>query len=198
MRYVPKVSDKEISEANVRKSLKLDTSYELGKPPEATAKPITQSETHRFSYVTHTQHKLNFREARFIDAYLAHGNGTKAVEEAGYTTKDKRHKAWELLNKDYISDEIAYRSELYKNEQIADRHEILAFYTAVMRGQVKDQFDLDATLKDRLDAGEKLAKRIIDTEAKQNVQAQQVVVNIDFNRDDSDVSQEIDITQLSD
>lgn len=194
---VPKMSKREIDNAIVRKSLKLNDTYRLDDVPTNKAEPIVQTEGHRHGYVTHTKHPLSFREARFIDAYMALGDGAKAVEEAGFTVKNKARKARVLLHKDYIIDEINYRQEIYAASQIADRQEILAFYTSVMRGQVKDQFDLDATLKDRLDAGEKLARRIIDVEDKRNVQAQQVVVNIDFNREDKP-SEVIDIQQVSD
>lgn len=42
---------------------------------------------------------------------------------------------------------------------IADSNEVLRFYSAVMRGEVKDQFGLDASLSDRLKAGDSLMKR---------------------------------------
>ena len=42
---------------------------------------------------------------------------------------------------------------------IAESDEVLKFYTAVMRGEVKDQFGLDASLSDRLKAGDSLMKR---------------------------------------
>lgn len=194
---VPKMTQREIDNAIVRKSLKLNDTYTLDDLPTNKAEPIAQTEGHRHGYVTHTKHPLSFREARFIDAYMALGDGAKAVEEAGFDVKNKAQKARNLLRKDYIMDEINYRQEIYAASMIADRQEILAFYTAVMRGQVKDQFNLDATLKDRLDAGEKLARRVIDVEDKKNVQAQQVVVNIDFNRDEQ-VDTVVDVQQLSD
>ena len=42
---------------------------------------------------------------------------------------------------------------------IADSNEVLRFYSAVMRGEVKDQFGLDASLTDRLKAGDSLICR---------------------------------------
>ena len=174
--------------------------YTMQSPPKPTAKPITQTEYYKYSnYCTHTKHKLTMREARFIDAYMGCGDAKEAVVKAGYKVKGISAKANQLLKVDYIADEIAYRQELYRSAQIADRHEILSFLTAVMRGEVKDQFNLDATLKDRIDAGEKLAKRLIDDpmKVKQNVAAQQVVVNIDFNRDE-EVAPVVDVQQLSD
>lgn len=193
------LTDEEINSAEVRKSLNLVANYTLENPPKESAKPITQTEYYRHEYVTHSMHPLTVKEARFIDSYMVSQDGPKAVKDAGYKVKGVTSKARQLLNTDYIADEIAYRMDILRNAQIADRHEILSFLTAVMRGEVKDQFNLDATLKDRLDAGEKLAKRLIDDpmKIKQNVAAQQVVVNIDFNRDE-EVAPVVDVQQLSD
>ena len=44
---------------------------------------------------------------------------------------------------------------------VADGDEVLQFLTATMRGEVKDQFGLDAQLKDRLAAAKEL-QRILD------------------------------------
>lgn len=195
----PILTDEDINAAEVRKSLNLVAKYTLENPPKSTAKPITQTEYYAHEYVTHTKHKLTMREAKFIDAYMACGDAKQAVQDAGYKLKGIGAKAKQLMNTDYIADEIAYREAILRNAQIADRHEILSFLTAVMRGEIKDQFDLDATLRDRIDAGEKLAKRLIDDPAKmkQNVAAQQVVVNIDFNRDEEETPV-VDVQQLSD
>ena len=197
----PVLTDGDIYAAEVRKSLNLVANYTLENPPKPTAKPITQTETYQHTYVTHNKHKLTMREAKFIDAYMAHGDEKQAVLDAGYKIKVKnaRGKGKWLLSVDYIADEIAYRQDILRSAQVADRHEILSFLTAVMRGEVKDQFNLEATLRDRLDAGEKLAKRLIDDpmKMKQNVAAQQVVVNIDFNRDE-EVVPVVDVQQLSD
>lgn len=193
------VTDDEMGYEAVRESLSGDKKYVLGNPPEAKARPITQTEQYLHEYVTHNRHPLTMREAKFIDGFMAHGDGKRAVIEAGFKLKHPDGKAKDLLMKDYIMDEIRYRQDLLRSAQIADRNEILIFLTEVMRGNVKDQFNLDATLKDRLDASEKLAKRLIDDplKAKQNVAAQQVIVNLDFNRD-SDPTPVVDVQQLSD
>ena len=196
---VPVMTDDEINQAYERKSLNVGADYKLGLIPKGKARPITQTEMYRHGYVTHTKHPLSMREARFIDEYMACGDAVLAVEKAGFTCKDKAGKGRNLLRKDYISEEIAYRNDLYANALIADRDEVMQYFTAVMRGEVKDQFNLDAPLTERTRAAEALAKRLIDdpAKAKQNMQAQQVVVNIDFNRDD-EVQPVVDVQQLSD
>jgi len=194
-----------MSKEIMRTSKDLDDKYDIMKKPKinrysTNAKPITQTEMYRTHYVTHTQHRLDFREARFIDAYMVNYDGVEAVEKAGYKVKDKSRKARELLKKDYIADEIAYRTELYASECIADRQEVLEYFTAVMRGEVKDQFDLDAPLSERTAAARELKKVLIDdVEKGKQVQAQQVVVNIDMSRNEDEESiPEVNITQLSD
>lgn len=189
----------------MRLSKDIVSKYELGKTPKINryktdAKPITQTETYKKQYVTHTRHPLTFREARFIDTYMVNYDGTEAVEKAGFKVKDKAGKARKLLNTDYIADEIAYRTELYASECIADRQEVLEYFTAVMRGEVKDQFDLDAPLSERTAAARELKKVLIDdVERGKQVQAQQVVVNIDMNRtEDTEDNQTVSIEQISD
>ena len=62
--------------------------------------------------------------------------------------------------------EIASRLEAIRSAQVADEHEVMAYFTAVMRGQVLDQFGLEASLQERTRAAECLAKRIIDMPKK--------------------------------
>lgn len=187
----------------MRTSKDLDRKYDIFKKPKinnynTNAKPITETETYRTHYVTHTQHRLDFREARFIDAYMVNYDGKEAVEKAGYKVKNKTAKARDLLKKDYIADEIAYRTELYASECIADRQEVLEYFTAVMRGEVKDQFDLDAPLSERTACAKELKKVLIDdVEKGKQVQAQQVIVNIDMSREEEPETV-VDIQQLSD
>lgn len=193
------MSDNEI----MRTSKEVNSKYDIFSKPKinkyhTNAKPITETEQYRFKYVTHTRHVLTFREARFIDAYMVNYDGAEAVEKAGFKVKNKSSKARELLKKDYIADEIAYRTEIYASECIADRQEVLEYFTAVMRGEVKDQFDLDAPLSERTAAAKELKKYLIDdVEKGKQVQAQQVVVNIDMSRME-EPEQVVDIQQLSD
>lgn len=187
----------------MRLSKDIVADYELKKPRinryHTDAKPITQTVQYRNQYVTHTQHVLTFREARFIDAYMVNYDGAEAVEKAGFKVKDKQAKARNLLKKDYIADEITYRTELYASECIADRQEVMEYLTAGMRGEIKDQFGLDAPMSERTACARELKKILIDeVERGKNVQAQQVVVNIDMNRNDDEEPQSVSIEQISD
>lgn len=71
-----------------------------------------------------------------------------------------------LLNMPIMRKELSSRLEAIKSAQVADSHEVMAYFTAVMRGQVLDQFGLEASLQERTRAAECLAKRIIDMPKK--------------------------------
>lgn len=111
------------------------------------------------------EYKLSIREQKFVSLYLEYGDPTKAVVEAKFNTTAPKQYAKKLLAKPKIQNEVKAQMELFKNECIASSQEIMAFYTATMRGEIKDQFSLDATLADRLKAADALAKRQIDAQA---------------------------------
>ena len=71
-----------------------------------------------------------------------------------------------LLHMPVIKKEISARLQAIRAAQVADEHEVFAYFTAVMRGQVLDQFGLEASLQERTRAAECLAKRIIDLPKK--------------------------------
>lgn len=66
-----------------------------------------------------------------------------------------------------ISEYIATRQAEMDKCLIADTDEVLKFYSSVMRGEVKDQFGLEASLSDRLKAGDSLMKRFAAAGYKQ-------------------------------
>ena len=105
--------------------------------------------------VTHDGFPLSQKEAKFIDLFILTGDLGKACREAGLQMRS-------VVGKDYIADEIKYRVSAIKKETIADADEIMQYFTAVMRGELKDQFGLDAPLSERTAAARELAKRIID------------------------------------
>lgn len=102
---------------------------------------------------------LTERQKKFADYYLECGNATEAAKRAGYSEKTARQIGTENLSKPSISAYINQRLAQIEEESIADIKEVLKFYTKVMRGEEKDQFGLDASLNDRLKAGDSLMKR---------------------------------------
>lgn len=111
------------------------------------------------------EYKLSIREQKFVSLYLEYGDPTRAVVEAKFNTTAPKQYAKKLLAKPKIQTEVAKQMELFKNECIASSQEIMRFYTMAMRGEVKDQFGLEATLADRMKAADALAKRQIDAVA---------------------------------
>lgn len=113
-------------------------------------------------YTTYEGHRLTSKEARFIDAYMEHGNQRQAVIDAGYQTKAPGQYAQTILNNIYIAHEIEHRMEERHKQSEASGQEVMEFFAAVMRGEVKDQFQLEASLADRIKAGQEIARRTVD------------------------------------
>ena len=123
-----------------------------------------------------TPAELNERQKKFADYVIKLGRSRakEAAEIAGYSKKTAGVQANQLLKnlkiKDYIKERIKTAAEPKERAEadrklVADGDEVLQFLTATMRGEVKDQFGLDAQLKDRLAAAKEL-QRIIDVAKK--------------------------------
>lgn len=123
--------------------------------------------------ITHDGYPLSAKESKFISLFIANGNVSKSLREAGLTMRA-------IAGKDYITDEITYRLDLLKKETIADADEIMQYFTAVMRGQVKDQFGLDAPLSERTAAARELAKRIVDIEDDADTSVPEIKVTLNW------------------
>ena len=102
---------------------------------------------------------LTPKQKAFADYYIECGNSTEAARKAGYSAKTSRSIGAENLTKPDISAYIAARMQAQNEARVASADEVLAFFSSVMRGEVKDQFGLDAALSDRLNAGKELMKR---------------------------------------
>lgn len=103
--------------------------------------------------------ELTPKQKAFADEYLKCGNATEAARRAGYNENSVRQIGTENLSKPSISAYIAERQKQIDDSRIADISEVLQFFSSVMRGEVKDQFDMEAALSDRLSAGKELMKR---------------------------------------
>ena len=103
--------------------------------------------------------ELTPKQKKFCDYYIETGNASEAARRAGYSEKTARTIGQQNLAKRAIKDYISERMNNQDRERVASADEVIAFYTAVMRGEVKDQFGIEASLSDRLKAGENLMKR---------------------------------------
>lgn len=108
------------------------------------------------------------RQKKFCEYYIQSGNATDAARKAGYSEKTARAIGNENLTKPDIQAYIHERIGDQDKKRVADANEVLEFYSAVMRGEVKDQFGLDASLTDRLKAGDSLMKRYAAGGSKKN------------------------------
>lgn len=103
---------------------------------------------------------LTPKQQAFADYYLETGNATESAKRAGYSEQTAGIIGFENLKKPNISSYIEERLDQIKNKKIATIDEVMSFYTSVLRGEEKDQFGLDASLTDRLKAGQELLKRL--------------------------------------
>lgn len=128
-------------------------------------KPISQlkistQETKKVK--THEGYNLSSLQAKFIDLYIELGNQRQACIQAGYKCKNPDYQANALLRTPKVVNEINWRMEQMHKKSIATAEEVMEFYTKTMRGEIKDQFGLDAPLSERIKAGNELAKRLVD------------------------------------
>lgn len=118
---------------------------------------------------------LTPKQKAFADYFLQSGNVTEAARKAGYSKKTAAVIGNENLKKPNVSAYIAERQKQIDDSRIADAAEVQRFYSAVLRGEVKDQFGLEASLDTRMAAGRELMKRHERTEG-QNTDAGGIVI----------------------
>nr|DAI34463.1 MAG TPA: Terminase small subunit [Caudoviricetes sp.] len=118
---------------------------------------------------------LTPKQKAFADYFLQSGNVTEAARKAGYSEKTAAVIGNENLKKPNVSAYIAERQKQIDDSRIADAAEVQRFYSAVLRGEVKDQFGLEASLDTRMAAGRELMKRHERTEG-QNTDAGGIVI----------------------
>lgn len=122
---------------------------------------------------------LTQKQKRFCEEYIKTTNASAAAVAAGYSKKTAGAIGAENLKKPQIAAYIKKRIDEQDAALVANSNEILKFYTAVMRGEVKDQFGLDSSLTDRLKAADSLAKRLAAAELKTNVDdAIRVIIDV--------------------
>lgn len=104
--------------------------------------------------------KLTPKQKAFADEYLICGNATEAYRKAGYKNyKSAGVEASKTLNNPKISAYIAERQKQIEDSRIATIDEVMQYLTSVMRGEIKDQFDLEASLAERTKAAQEILKR---------------------------------------
>ena len=62
-----------------------------------------------------------------------------------------------------------------EKQTMATATEVMEYFTAVMRGEIADQFGLEASIADRTKAAQELAKRTVDIENREKGKADSMV-----------------------
>lgn len=113
---------------------------------------------------------MTLRQQKFCDEYIICGNATEAAIKAGYSQKNARNVASEILAKPYIREYIDQRLAEIKSSKIADAEEVLSYLTSVMRGEHTEEIPIlcgdgvqeltakEVGAKERLKAAEMLGK----------------------------------------
>ena len=131
---------------------------------------------------------LTALEQKFVTNYIKCGVAIQALKDTGIELKDDvsyRNAAYKMLNQPNVKAEInRVITEELKPETVATAEEVMSYFTAVMRGEVKDQFGLDAPLSERTRAAQELAKRTVDIDNRNAGQADQLIsIKLDWTRE---------------
>ena len=133
---------------------------------------------------------LNQRQIRFVQNYMKTNNITHSAIDAGYSPKTAHVQGCKLLKNTKVSEYINAINERIESDKIADIEEVMQYLTSVMRGEKKDQFDLDPALSERTKAASELAKRL-DVKAR-NLNIECAVNIIDDIPDDAEIEDDED------
>ena len=133
---------------------------------------------------------LNQRQIRFVQNYMKTNNITHSAIDAGYSPKTAHVQGCNLLKNVKIQEYINAINERIESDKIADIEEVMEYLTSVMRGEKKDQFDLDPSLSERTKAASELARRL-DVKAR-NLNIECAVNIIDDIPDDMEIEDEED------
>lgn len=106
--------------------------------------------------------ELTIKQQKFADLYIETGNATQSYIDAGYKASKRKvaeANARKLLAKYLVKEYIENRMKELQQDTIASQEEVLQYLTRVMRGEEKDQFGFDASLKDRTDCAKLLGQK---------------------------------------
>lgn len=111
------------------------------------------------------QYGLTPKQRKWADYYIECGNSTEAARKAGYTNPEQSGK--DNTRKQPCKAYIAMRMKPAEDKRIADADEVLLMLSEIARGNIKDQFGLDASLQDRIKAMQELMKRYAVADMRQ-------------------------------
>lgn len=123
--------------------------------------------------------KLTPKQKAFADAYIETGNQTEAARRAGYSEKCAKQVGTENMTKPAVAAYIKERMDALEAQHVASADEVMRFFSSVMRGEVMDQFGLDPSLSDRLNAGKELMKRYAAVKDTANSNKVKIIIAAD-------------------
>lgn len=109
-------------------------------------------------------------EQAFITNYLKTGSLGEAMKASDVVKRTSNNAysraAFDVIRRPNVQKELHRIMEELRKESIATADEVMQYFTSVMRGEVKDQFGLEAPLSERTKAAQELAKRSIDIDQR--------------------------------
>lgn len=122
---------------------------------------------------------LTPKQKAFADYYIECGNAAEAAKKAGYKEyKSSKVEASKTLRNPNVAAYIAERMNPKEESRIASAEDVMKFFSDVMNGKVKDQFGLDASLSDRINAGKELMKRHAVADATKGGEKVTVIIDV--------------------
>ena len=132
---------------------------------------------------------LSLREQQFLKIYVGTGDPIKALKTIGIVRSSNeayRRLVEKILSQPNIQKELKSIMAEIKDNTVMDAREVMQYFTAVARGEVKDQFGLDAPLTERTKAAVEIAKRTVDIDIKRELQEEAMttpVISVKLIRD---------------
>lgn len=118
--------------------------------------------------------KLTPKQKAFCDAYIENGgNATQAAIKAGYSEKTAYSSGQRMLKNVEVFAYIAERQKQIDSSRISSIQEIQELRTRIIRGEEKDQFNLDVANADKLKAANDLEKALRIKEAEEEKRKQE-------------------------
>ena len=116
-------------------------------------------------YPMQRNRQLTPKQAAFVEYFVETNNVEESATRAGYVNSSHNNiskTVRSLMNHPGVLAEIQRRRDEVFGTNTATAAEVMDFLTRTMRGEIKDQFGLDAPLSDRINAAKEIAKRTID------------------------------------
>ena len=120
---------------------------------------------------------LTPKQKAFADYYIETGNATEAARRADYSNPNSQ--ASRLLVNVGISAYIKERMTELESKRAATADEVIIFLSRGMRGEIKDQFGLDASFADRINCAKELLKRFAVVQDKEDAGEAKIILEAD-------------------